>query len=64
MATGGRVRVYLTCLGGGAFGNKAEWIRTSMVAALRKHRDAPLDVFLVHYGSRVPAAWAEVKVGD
>jgi hypothetical protein len=47
-----RVTVYLTMLGGGAFGNERLWIREAMQRALDKHRDAPLDVVLVHYGSR------------
>jgi len=55
---GGRVRVYLTCLGGGAFGNQSSWIREAIVTALQAHRDAPLDVYLVHYGRVVPSAWA------
>jgi len=54
---GGRVRVYLTCLGGGAFGNRPAWIRGAIQSALRKHRDAPLDVFLVHFGGSVPSVW-------
>ena len=49
---GTRVTVYLTMLGGGAFGNLQEWIRDALHKALRKHHDAPLDVVLVHYGSR------------
>ena len=60
--TGGRGRVYLTCLGGGAFGNKAVWICEAIRKALRAHQDAPLDVFLVHYGSRVPPEYAAVHV--
>jgi len=55
---GRRVSVYLTALGGGAFGNRTDWIRDAMAAALDAFRDAPLDVYLVHYGSRVPSEWA------
>jgi len=55
---GRRVSVYLTALGGGAFGNRTDWIRDAMAAALDVFRDAPLDVYLVHYGSRVPSEWA------
>ena len=55
---GRRVPVYLTSLGGGAFGNRMEWIRDAMAAALDAFSDAPLDVVLVHYGSRVPSDWA------
>lgn len=45
-----RVTVLLTKLGAGAFGNREEWVRTAIQSALDKHRDAPLDVKLVHYG--------------
>lgn len=41
---------FLTSLGGGAFGNKNEWIEKAIAGALSKHRGAPLDVKLVHYG--------------
>mmetsp|Transcript_8441 Transcript_8441/g.14525 ORF Transcript_8441/g.14525 Transcript_8441/m.14525 type:complete len:359 (-) Transcript_8441:284-1360(-) len=44
-----RVKVYLTALGGGAFGNRSTWIKDAIRAALEGHKDAPLDVFLVHY---------------
>jgi len=60
MKGGPRVRVYLTALGGGAFGNREEWIVDAINAALLKHADAPLDVFLVHYGHTVPRAYADV----
>uniref|UniRef100_A0A7S3AFC1 Macro domain-containing protein n=1 Tax=Haptolina ericina TaxID=156174 RepID=A0A7S3AFC1_9EUKA len=55
---GRRIAVYLTMLGGGAFGNRIEWIRDAMSGALDAFRDAPLDVVLVHYGSRVSDEWA------
>ena len=57
----GRGRVYLTALGGGAFGNEHDWIADALIAALALHRDAPLDVILVHYGKHVPAEWAAVR---
>lgn len=47
---GTRVRVYLTKLGAGAFGNRDSWVCSAITHALEKHKDAPLDVFLVHYG--------------
>ena len=62
-ARGERVRLYLTLLGGGAFGNQMGWIRDALERALQAHRDAPLDVFLVHYGHSVPAGWANVLGG-
>mmetsp|Transcript_37228 Transcript_37228/g.63943 ORF Transcript_37228/g.63943 Transcript_37228/m.63943 type:complete len:337 (-) Transcript_37228:175-1185(-) len=58
---GRRVRVFLTALGGGAFGNRTEWIRDAVLSALEAFHDAPLDVYLVHYGTRVPSDWASVK---
>ena len=57
---GKRVPVFLTSLGGGAFGNRNEWIRDSLAAALETHRKSPLDVVLVHYGTRVPDDWQAV----
>eukprot|EP00919_Chromeraceae_sp_WS-2016_P044061 GHVR01105054.1.p1 GENE.GHVR01105054.1~~GHVR01105054.1.p1 ORF type:complete len:165 (+),score=28.63 GHVR01105054.1:263-757(+) len=48
---GRRVSVFLTCLGGGAFGNRREWIKDSMVEALNVFKYCPLDVVLVHYSS-------------
>ena len=58
--SGLRVKVFLTCLGGGAFGNRAAWIVGAINAALVKHRDAPLDVVLVHYGTMVGRDWRGV----
>lgn len=58
---GSRATVFLTALGGGAFGNRIEWIREALLGALDKFRDAPLDVKLVHYGASVPPDWADVK---
>jgi hypothetical protein len=44
-------RLYLTLLGGGAFGNETEWIITGIRRALNLYRDADLDVAIVSYGS-------------
>ena len=55
-----RVKVFLTMLGGGAFGNRSSWIRDAMNAALACHRDSPLDVFLVHYGSTIQSEYKDV----
>ena len=46
---GERVKVYLTLVGGGAFGNPMTWIHGAIERAVRKYRGAELDVFLVHY---------------
>ena len=47
---GTRVTVYLTSLGGGAFGNPPEWIVKAMSRALDQCANMPVDVRLVHYG--------------
>ena len=58
---GKRVRVYLTMLGGGAFGNRDVWVRDAIVGALERHKDAPIDVKLVHYGTRIPGIYADIR---
>ena len=60
---GRRVRVFLTALGDGAFGNRAAWIVDALQAALEAHREQPLDVVLVHYGSAVRSEWAGLGIG-
>lgn len=47
LARGGSQRVYLTRLGGGAFGNDDRWINDAIVRALDLARDWPLDVRIV-----------------
>lgn len=51
---GGSNSVYLTLLGGGAFGNQREWILDAIRRALQSVRGQALDVCLVSYG-HVPA---------
>ncbi len=51
---GGNNSVYLTLLGGGAFGNQREWILDAIRRALQSVRGQALDVCLVSYG-HVPA---------
>jgi len=46
---GVRTKVYLTVLGGGAFGVPQEWIGDAIEQVVLEFRFAPLDVFLVHY---------------
>jgi len=48
--TGNRT-VFLTLLGGGAFGNKTDWIIAAMSRALRLYQHTALDVQIVSYGS-------------
>jgi len=47
-----RVTVFLTQVGGGAFGNATTWIERALRRALTLYRDCPLDVKLVHYGTK------------
>lgn len=42
--------LFLTRLGGGAFGNPPDWITDAMAGAIRAYRAAPLDVRIVSYG--------------
>ena len=53
---GRRVKVFLTAIGGGAFGNRLAWVHSAIDAALDRYAAAPLGVYLVHYGTRVPSA--------
>lgn len=45
----GSSRVFLTLLGGGAFGNDKTWIINAMERALTRYRDCGLDVVFVSY---------------
>ncbi len=44
-------KVFLTLVGGGAFGNEATWIIDSIRLALDKFKSTPLDIRIVSYGS-------------
>jgi hypothetical protein len=55
LARTGCPKVFLTQLGGGAFGNDDEWIAGAMSRALEQSRGSGLDVRLVSYGR--PPAW-------
>jgi hypothetical protein len=46
----GTNRVFLTLLGGGAFGNATDWIMAAITRALTLHADRDLDVVIVSYG--------------
>lgn len=48
--THGSNKVFLTLVGGGAFGNESHWILESLDMALDKFQNAPLDVRVVSYG--------------
>lgn len=47
-------KVFLTLVGGGAFGNEEYWILESMQKAIRKFKNVPLDIRIVSYGSSNP----------
>lgn len=47
-------RLYLTLLGGGAFGNEASWIVSAIERALELNRMSGLEVLIVSYGSPRP----------
>lgn len=57
----GRATVYLTCMGGGAFGNPNEWIASALQRALLRHAHQPIDVKLVHYMGSPPRAFAKLE---
>jgi len=42
-------KVYLTLVGGGAFGNDIDWILESLFIAINKFKNTPLDVGIVSY---------------
>ena len=44
-----RIKCYLTLIGGGAFGNKPEWIIEAIKKALDEYAVYPIDVKLVHF---------------
>lgn len=44
-----RIKLYLTALGGGAFGNQFEWIDKAIIKNLKKHKNDPIDVYMVHF---------------
>ncbi len=50
----GNDRVFLTLLGGGAFGNRTSWILTAIQRALTLYRNWNLEVAIVSYGASKP----------
>ncbi|MDD2412326.1 MAG: hypothetical protein PHR79_05360 [Bacteroidales bacterium] len=44
-------KVYLTLVGGGAFGNEEEWILNALKKSIRKFSNTPLDIKIVSYGA-------------
>ena len=53
--TGGSRRLFLTRLGGGAFGNPPGWISEAIQMALDRFSGCDLDVAIVSYGGADPA---------
>lgn len=51
----GSNRLFLTLLGGGAFGNETAWIMEGIQRALTLYKDVDLDVAIVSYGSSNPS---------
>ena len=43
-----RIKLFLTAIGGGAFGNRLEWIEKAVMNNLKKHKNDPIDVYMVH----------------
>jgi hypothetical protein len=57
----GNNRVFLTLLGGAAFGNTMEWILQAMKRAWQLYADWNLDVAIVSYGKSKPEVQTLVK---
>lgn len=51
----GSNRVFLTLLGGGAFGNAIDWVLDGLQRALNLYRHVELDVAIVSHGASKPA---------
>jgi hypothetical protein len=50
----GNNRLYLTLVGGGAFGNKTAWITDALQQTIKRFSKTPLDVRIVSYGHSNP----------
>jgi lipoprotein signal peptidase len=46
----GNNKLFLTLVGGGAFGNKKEWIIDAIRNSINKFINTPLDIMIVSYG--------------
>jgi len=46
----GSDKVFLTLVGGGAFGNDMDWIMESLALTIQKFKNTPLDIRIVSYG--------------
>ncbi len=54
-AKAGCNKLFLTLLGGGAFGNDTDWIIAAIERALNLHTNSGLDIVVVSYGSSNPS---------
>lgn len=54
-------KVFLTMLGGGAFGNEVSWVVDSIYSAMRKFIYSGLDIRIVSYGSSNPVIQDLIK---
>jgi len=50
----GNKQLFLTLLGGGAFGNQTSWIMDSIIRALKLYQNHDLNIAIVSYGSSKP----------
>ncbi|MBD2435320.1 hypothetical protein [Nostoc sp. FACHB-110] len=50
----GNNKLFLTLLGGGAFGNQTDWIMGAIQRALNIYKNVELDIVIVSYGSSKP----------
>lgn len=57
----GQPRLYLTLLGGGAFGNDFTWITAAILRACQRYRHSGLDVAIVSFGRSQPAVQALIR---
>ncbi len=57
-----RVKVYLTKIGMGAFGNSPAWVYGGLQKALKKYAEAPLDVYMVTFGWCNACAWMRARL--
>lgn len=56
-------KVFLTLVGGGAFGNETAWILESLLKAISTFKNMPLQVEIISYGSSNPSVQEFIKKG-
>jgi len=47
-------KVFLTLVGGGAFGNNPDWIKQAIIKAIRKFKNTPLDIKIMSFRESDP----------